>query len=350
MRLARPIPRCRAVGLKPAVESLEQRGLLSVVAPSTTAGLTASYVHRGTLTVAPSGADPQTGHLTSPQASESGSDPQARTSKTVDGKDLTQSLTARDSGDGGDNTAGKDPSEVLTTSLAARDDADAISADRRSTSHDSATRDVADSLPLVERRSIEQTSTIGITNEALAASAETTSGSAADAALEPLDASSLVAWAPGSGLSFGVLGAGPGESAASSAVLWSAEIGRPAALSTANPPGDLPRFPVNEVMEEPEAPDSTWGNLVDRALHGDWDALDGEFRRFLTRLGGDADGPADRGWALSWSLWIGAATVTVAARQVLQRHGRFCRRPRPFGAGPLRHQPVPVGPWPLSSR
>jgi hypothetical protein len=350
MRRARPFPRCRAVGLKPAVESLEQRGLLSVVAPSATSDLPVSFMHRGTLTVAAAGTDPQGGRLSSTPASENGLNAQAGTAKTVDGKDLTQSLSARDNGDEGHSTAGKDPSEVLTTSLAARDNLDAISADRRSTSHDGGAREVAEPLSIVERRSIEETSSIGLTDDAPAADPETVSGSAGDAALDALGAGSVVAWAPGSGLSLGMLAAGPGELGATGAVVWGPEIIRPTAQYADHPAGDQARTPVNELPAEPALLNPSLGQLVDRALHGDWDALDGELRRFLSRLGGDADAPAERGWALSWPLWIGAAAVTVLARQAMHRPGRFFRRPRPFGARVPHHQPIPVGPWPLSSR
>jgi hypothetical protein len=336
--------------LHPAVESLQERRLLSAVAPSSASDMTVSVVHRGALTVALSAADRQDGRLTSTPTSESGLDEEAGTAKTVDGKGPTQSQGARDDGDGGNTPADKDPSAVATTSLTARDSPNEISATRHSSSHDDPARDVVDSLEFVERRSIEQTSSIGLTDDAPAVEPEQITGAAGDGGLDPLGAASVVAWAPSSGLWFGVPGAGPGELAATGAVVWGPEIVRSAATNTEDPGGDLARSPVTDVLADSAANNSTWGDLVDRALHGDWDGLDGELRRFLSRSGGVADALVERGWAPSWPLWIGAAAITVLARQAFQRRGRFLGRPRLLGELAPHHHPIPVGPWPLSSR
>ena len=83
-----------------------------------------------------------------------------------------------------------------------------------------------------------------------------------------------------------------------------------------------------------------------RALHSDWEGVDGDLRRFLARLGGPADDPDGAGAGPACRLWIAAATALVAAHQASSRHRWPFGRPTP-GASRQPDRLVPVDPWPL---
>jgi hypothetical protein len=90
-----------------------------------------------------------------------------------------------------------------------------------------------------------------------------------------------------------------------------------------------------------------WGGLLEDGLRADWEAVDGELRRFLSRLGGVPASPEGRGEASVWRVWIAAATLLVLARRASTgRRGRV-RQPASGGAWAAAHGPGPVAPWPM---
>ena len=94
---------------------------------------------------------------------------------------------------------------------------------------------------------------------------------------------------------------------------------------------------------------SPWGQLLDGARHADWEAVDGELRQFLARLGGLAEAPDGYSSPTTWPWFLGVATALVAARRgSIRRRGLF-RRAAPRESGTSSHRPIPVGPWPLGS-
>jgi hypothetical protein len=203
-----------------------------------------------------------------------------------------------------------------------------------------------------------------------------------------------------------VFGLGGGETAdsapAASVVGWIADVAVPGLVFPANPPGKFsgldgrtgagpgasatttmpagplvpivatlensgepPRDPGSEsnpqvreswgsaivkAASHPGSAISVWADLLDGAIHADWEAFDGELRQFLARLGGLAD--SQEGRSLSgpaWPFWICAATAVLVARRA--SHGRWRLFGRPV-TGKIRgsgDRPIPVGPWPLGS-
>jgi hypothetical protein len=96
---------------------------------------------------------------------------------------------------------------------------------------------------------------------------------------------------------------------------------------------------------ELEAPASA--ELLNGALHSDWETVDRELRQFLARLDGLADTPVGHGAWTAWLVWTGAATALILARNYSDGRRLFLRRPVPMLIGARVRQPVPVGPWPL---
>ncbi len=88
--------------------------------------------------------------------------------------------------------------------------------------------------------------------------------------------------------------------------------------------------------------------LLDAAVNADWEAVDGELRQFLARLGGLAGSAHGRPSRSLWLAWIGAAGALVVARRASRRGRPLFRRSLIVESSAGRgHGPFPVGPWPL---
>jgi hypothetical protein len=107
------------------------------------------------------------------------------------------------------------------------------------------------------------------------------------------------------------------------------------------------------LFSEPAATDRDssgplWADPLDGSRRSDWEAVDGELRHFLSRLGDLVDAPTGRDAGPVWRLWIAAAMVLVFARRASSGPWRLFRRPTPGGAAwASARGPVPIGPWPL---
>ena len=87
--------------------------------------------------------------------------------------------------------------------------------------------------------------------------------------------------------------------------------------------------------------------LLDAAINADWDAVDGELRQFVIRLGGlagSADGPPSQ---LVWLAWVGAAGALLVARRASHRGRALFPRSVTASSPAPGDRPLPVGPWPL---
>jgi hypothetical protein len=96
-----------------------------------------------------------------------------------------------------------------------------------------------------------------------------------------------------------------------------------------------------------EAPERTWGDVLSGALHADWDAVDRDLRKVLSRLGKVSDSHDARERVAAWPLWIGVATALFGAQRA-SREGRrwFQRSVGGVPPAPPGHA-VPDAPWPL---
>lgn len=134
--------------------------------------------------------------------------------------------------------------------------------------------------------------------------------------------------------------AGPGEMSAAVG-----EGGR--AFNTA---GALRLPGLADLGSNREAGSPALAQLIDGALHPDWEALDREFRQFLAGTGGLLDaGDGGRGGP-GWLARIGALAAAIATqRAVVGRRRRLWSR---FGmaalAGHAGGRREVIGPWPLS--
>jgi hypothetical protein len=324
MTPARPREGCRPVVHRPAFDTLEQRALFTLGAASAAADV-AVFVYRGPVETASVGTARQVGRSTTTQATDSGQSESSGGDRAAGGKDVTASPAAHDNSEG-------------------------TSTDKR-LAHDDASRDSAGSIAFVERRTIDETLPIGSADDGPAAEPEPTSGLVAADQLDLEAAAAVVAWAPGLALSPGLANASSGEPAAIGAVLWGPENGKPAVRYLQPPAGALGADPAQladtTLAADRVSSNTAWGNLVEHALRGEWDAVDAELRQFLARLGGSADGSDEPGFGPSWHVWIGTALAMIVARQALHGSWRLVRRPCPARA---RHEhPTPLDPWPLSS-
>lgn len=95
---------------------------------------------------------------------------------------------------------------------------------------------------------------------------------------------------------------------------------------------------------------SPGSNLLEGAIHADWEAVDIDLRQFLARLGGlGGISPDGEQSGLAWTFWLGAAAAVLVVSRFARIRRRFFGRAM---AGELRgfvHRPVPVGPWPLGT-
>ncbi len=88
-------------------------------------------------------------------------------------------------------------------------------------------------------------------------------------------------------------------------------------------------------------------NLLDAAIHADWEGVNGEFRQFLASLGSFTDSSDGHGSQPAWPLWFGAVTAMLVARRASHRGRRFFGRRQTdedAASGRCRSQ---AGPWPL---
>jgi hypothetical protein len=121
-------------------------------------------------------------------------------------------------------------------------------------------------------------------------------------------------------------------------------------------PADAPTKPDRDanvsavaVAENHEAPALCWGDVLEGALHPDWDAVDGELRQFLSRLRRLAETPDGYGMGASWAVWIGAASAMILASRAARGPQRLFRRRAPAVVWALPRDPAPVSPWPMGA-
>jgi hypothetical protein len=113
-------------------------------------------------------------------------------------------------------------------------------------------------------------------------------------------------------------------------------------------PGDYSLLlPVSLVASGRNA--AAWANLLEGATRGDWEAVDGELRQFLSGLGGLAEHTNESEVGRTWPLWIGMATALLMARRASSGRRRLFRRSVQEALWASSRRPVPVGPWPLGS-
>jgi hypothetical protein len=138
----------------------------------------------------------------------------------------------------------------------------------------------------------------------------------------------------------------------SAAIAPTVEISAPA---PADPPpvsdvrGDRsPAVVVLVASSAPASPVPSSTDLLDAAIHADWEAVDGELQQFLSRLAGLPRSPDGRPSRPVWLAWIGAAGALLVARRASHRGRRLFRRSvtgeASTGSG---RRPIPIGPWPL---
>ena len=120
-------------------------------------------------------------------------------------------------------------------------------------------------------------------------------------------------------------------------------------------PSGIPDAPVDgqsgrvaSAIVAGESQFTSCGDLVEGALPSDWDAIDGQLRGLLARLGRLADAAEDGRAGLPWRLWIGAVTATFLARRAARGSRQWLiRRPALETGGSPDHHPLSEGPWPL---
>jgi hypothetical protein len=307
----------RARSLGSAIEILEGRGLLSAVAPI----------------------------LSAPLEPSSGSHGAA----DIDSSHSNRTGAASD----------------LTSSSSIRSDADSGGAARRSTYQDVAVREIVDPLQSDTRRTDSATADESPENDSDLMS-ELVGGGASDSA----GVASAVGWGPGVMAPVFISLANPsdrigglderlapsqGSAGAAASQLESVTnvaIGFETASEEENTaPGGLIEPlrtpPLPSAATAREALELARANLLEGALHSEWETVDRELRQFLTQLDVLPDIPAGHEAGTTWLVWIGAATVLILTRTSSYGPGRFFRRPVPVPVGASSRHPMPVGPWPL---
>jgi hypothetical protein len=332
---------------KAVLEGLEVRSLLSTLAPARSTYLELPDGFPAAAEVDSSAGARSGDHMGSGDAVGSVQDDQSRTARPGDGDDSASATGERVS-------------------------AAAAGSNRRLNSQEIGSRELIDPL-LLASRSIDTAST-SVAGDIPATGLEFIAGLGGGDPNDSAGAASLIGWAPGtatavimslpnpSGRLVGpdgrtMPGPGAGVSAAGgwpmdSVGLLVAEAGVFGPTSADFQPAtdlhsdvDSPLAIVADPAHGGHAP--AWADILDSALHPDWEAVDGELRQFLSRLG-DLDRAAIRqGAGPAWLLWIGAATTTILARRASQGRWLLFRRVAPWPAGVSGRHPVPDGPWPL---
>jgi hypothetical protein len=346
-RIRRAPPRRARVRFS-AIEMLEGRGLLSLASPFQSTLLKLPDGDRAPAVVELSASDHRGDLDTSTQTTAGSkiSDP-ARAGRPSTGIPPGQSTSAR-TGSGGSGAI------------------------RRSTPSNSSERELEDSLAL-EQRTTDVDSGESLGDPPPFAPDVVFALGGGD--ISDPSSSSVVGWAPDAAMPVivspanlsgravgpdGRLMAGAGASAATAVPPGSSGtiVAVPESSATAlggpgtasGSPGDKSwAHSIAAAASGPESPTSAWAGLLDGAIRADWEAVDGELRQFLARLGALADSPDGRRSGPAWPFWIGAATALLVVRRASNGRRPLFRRPitgETWGSG---HRPIPVGPWPLES-
>jgi hypothetical protein len=341
----RPCQRGRSC--KAALEGLEGRSLLSGLAPV-----------RSTYLELPDGY---------PAAAEVDSSASARAADHS-GSDETVGSVPDDQG----RAARPGDGNVLASPPAERVSSGEAGLSRRFNYQEIGSRELFDPLQLASR-SIDVAST-AVAGDVQPTGLELIAGLGGGDPIDPAGAASLVGWAPATAtptiMSLASLseravgpdgrsglGPGVGVSAAGGGPMDSVGQLVPEAGIYAPAPGDV--RPATDVHADVDLPIAVvgvtdrggsapaWADILESALHPDWEAVDGELRQFLSRLG-DLDRTAVGQEAGSvWLLWIGAATTLFLVRRASHGPRLSYRRAAPWPVGVSGRHPVPVGPWPL---
>jgi hypothetical protein len=330
------MPRRRTALLGVVIESLEGRALLSALTPTRSAPFGVPDASLSAVDVS-AAAERQADLFSQAQPSSSQATDKARSLRSGAGTGATLSSTARES---------SEPTAAL----------------RHSNSQAGAARGLLDPLPSGLKSG--NTQLAAVDDDDFANLLGSTPGLFGAASLDAPGAASVVGWAPGAAAVVSIsLADPPGLASAidgrmAAAIKGSSVAGRsvgPFASVASGPefsgavPGDTgpPQLSLSALALAAEAKAHTWGNLLEGALRSDWEAVDGELRRFLSRLGGLVEPPnGDRSEA-SWPLCLGAAAVLFVARTAARGPRRFFRQLAGGSSWESRRQQVPVGPWPL---
>ncbi len=342
------IPRRRRARLRPSALELEGRGLLSLVTPILSTALVPSDAKQPRVSDVSSVASRQDDRGTAQDAS------------------VISRPAERDRGAKGNEGDPADSTPVR------RSDSDLVTAIRRSNSNNSSERELVDSQESAPHGALLDSRELA--DEAPLSGSEPISGSGAGDSGDPAAAPSIVGSALEAVMSAivsatnsGALGAldsrsgsYAGASAANSLppgtsspeVPTSSGSGRATSTGARGTPSDPTSDPGSALVIGSASAEATVAafsaaNLLDAAIHADWEGVDGEFRQFLARLGNLADSPDGRGPQAAWPFWLGAATAVLVARRASYRGRRFsgCReRDNALAAGRC---PSPAGPWPL---
>jgi hypothetical protein len=337
----RPIRIRRASLRGSAIESLEERGLLSSVAPVISGHVELPIRYQAAAELSSSTARSQGTHTTSTHSAARDPDDRGRTAKSGNGDDPASTPVVRDN-----PAASSEVRELASQDLESRELDDALVVETRR--NDLVSDDPADDPP-----AIEQEMTSGLSQ-----------GGAADSAA----ASLLVGWGSAAAIpvniSMSILRGqivGPDDRAGGSAtetmpgsfgnLVPEFQVARPARGDAATAPaipGDEPsQLPVSAASPVREAPARAWADILDGTLRPEWEAVDGELQQFLSWLSGSADHPDAPGTGPAWPLWIGTATAVLLARRVSYGRPRLFRRQAPGTIWISARRPIPVGPWPL---
>jgi hypothetical protein len=273
--------------------------------------------------------------------------------------EATSKADDRGHGDKGDD--GNPPASTLDD----RTNSDSAGAIRRPSSNSASQRELDDSL-VVEARSDDFESTES-TEDTPPIGPELISGLAGGEVSDPaaalgyvgsgLDAvmSIINSLANPSGRGFGLDGRVAGASAVTSAgtIVTSLENAGANGGDPESAPG-VSKDGRGPLLMPPAASDSApailaWADLLNGAIHADWEAVDVDLRHFLAGLGGLADAPAGPGSGPAWPFWLGAATALFVARRASAARRQLFRRPVAGEPRKFAHRPIPVGPWPLGS-
>ena len=125
-----------------------------------------------------------------------------------------------------------------------------------------------------------------------------------------------------------------------------AELEVPRAMSDLDGDGPSQRYGALGASDR-APPARAWADLLEGALHADWEGLDGELRQFLSGFGRPDERADGYGGASTWPLCIVAATALLVARRTANAHRRLFRRPVDASLWASARRPVPFGPWPL---
>jgi hypothetical protein len=339
--------RCRRARLRhSAIEPLEARGLLSAAVPYSSGPLALPDADRR--------ADISR-VFSLPREDEHGSP-------------LEASVVSRSS-DSAHAVRVSDPG-ALARGSAGRTGSNASGAFRRLTYDDDSQREIAGSLGSGQRNaSIALGATAG---DPPTTEPELIFGVGASEPSESAVLASVIAWAPdpamsGAGSAAGRISGfdsrmGTGSWALAPTVVWPGSSRRTGprldasrairvdSRSASEILGDRPGAKTASVAaSESGSPMSNLADLLDGVIRLDWEAVDGELRQFLARLGACVDDSNASGSASPWPIWIAAATAVLVARRVSPGTRRFRAECITEQASRRGHRRAPVGPWPLGS-